>query len=747
MSARRRKKSKSYPEGDVKRQKNSRHLSVGKDRHKDIQESPNKRITGRRLWLFRFIALIFIPALLVLMFEFSLRLIGYGYQPKAIIKCKVKDQEAYCDNIKFGRLFFPPSIAREFSPFVIPSKKSENTYRIFVFGASAAQGVPDSAYSFSRILEIMLSEQYPGVNFEIINTAMTAVNSHVVLRTAEDCSQYEPDLFVIYTGNNEVIGPYGAGTVFAPLSEHLSLIRFGITLRGTRIGQLMTYLLRAVNRKNIMKVWGGMGMFVDKQISIDDERLQIVYRNYSRNMESVINIARKREIAVILTTVGTNLKDCPPFASVHRTGLTRDEKDRFENIYKEAIDYDKIGRYAQALERYLSCAQIDGQFAELQYRLGRCYFLLNQYQQAKQRYIRARELDAVRLRADNRINEIIREIVQKKDSGGVYVVDAVRVFEEQSPYQIPGGELFYEHVHLNFKGNFILAKSIFEQIEKILPSRIQSRKLSEQKDIDEYQCMQSLAYSDWDQYTIIQNLLNNYIVHPPFTNQLYHDERVENLEQQINSLKDNLGEEALLQVDTEYHWAIERRPADWMLHWKYGQFLMDGLKDYKMAIVEYEKTMELVPRYYMVHVMLGTILGRSGNYDKAMEHFNEAIKINPSYAPAYYDIGLLYQKKKISGEAERNYKTALRLNPEHYPSYTNLGALLADRGKVDEAIKVCRKGLEFFPDSPDLHYNLGCLLSQSGQNDKAIKELHIALKIDPNSARVHKMLRSIEGRN
>ncbi|MBA7692458.1 tRNA N6-adenosine threonylcarbamoyltransferase [subsurface metagenome] len=256
------------------------------------EKASRRKITGWRLWLFRFVAVIFIPALLILALEFVLRLTGYGYEPAAIIKCRIKDKKAYRDNDKFAWLFFPPNIAREFTPFVFPSQKTETTYRIFVFGASAAQGAPDSAYSFSRILEVILSEQYPVVNFEIINTAMTAINSHVVVEIAEDCALYEPDLFVVYLGNNEVIGPYGAGTVFAPLSEHLSLIRLGISFRGTRLGQLLTYLLQATNR-NIPKVWGGMGMFADKQLSADDEKLQIVYNNYNRNLETVIKIAKK----------------------------------------------------------------------------------------------------------------------------------------------------------------------------------------------------------------------------------------------------------------------------------------------------------------------------------------------------------------------------------------------------------------------------------------------------------------------
>ena len=41
---------------------------------------------------------------------------------------------------------------------------------------------------------------------------MAAINSHVVLPIAKDAARYEPDLFVVYLGNNEVIGPFSVGS-------------------------------------------------------------------------------------------------------------------------------------------------------------------------------------------------------------------------------------------------------------------------------------------------------------------------------------------------------------------------------------------------------------------------------------------------------------------------------------------------------------------------------------------------------
>jgi hypothetical protein len=114
-----------------------------------------------RLWLFRLAAITIIPALLFLLTEIALRVIGYGFSPAATVACKVNGVDAYGDSVKFGWRFLPFYIAREFEPFTFPADKPDNTYRIFVLGSSAAQGIPDAAFCFGRILRTMLQDTYP----------------------------------------------------------------------------------------------------------------------------------------------------------------------------------------------------------------------------------------------------------------------------------------------------------------------------------------------------------------------------------------------------------------------------------------------------------------------------------------------------------------------------------------------------------------------------------------------------------
>ena len=63
----------------------------------------------------------------------------------------------------------------------MPAKKPAGAYRIFLFGESAAQGDPDPSFGAGRYLQALLRERYPGMDFEVVCVAMTAINSHAIL--------------------------------------------------------------------------------------------------------------------------------------------------------------------------------------------------------------------------------------------------------------------------------------------------------------------------------------------------------------------------------------------------------------------------------------------------------------------------------------------------------------------------------------------------------------------------------------
>src|SRR6266568_4502035 len=100
---------------------------------------------------------------------------------------------------------------------------------------------------------------------------MTAINSHSVREIAFECAALKPYAFVIYMGNNEIVGPYGPSAVFGPFSGNLALIRAQLRARSLRAGELLTAL--ATRSQTGFGEWRGLEFFVHNQMPDSDPRL------------------------------------------------------------------------------------------------------------------------------------------------------------------------------------------------------------------------------------------------------------------------------------------------------------------------------------------------------------------------------------------------------------------------------------------------------------------------------------------
>ena len=708
-------------------------------------EIRRRPVSGYRLWLFRIVAVVLGPIIALCLFEVILRAAGYGYHPHMTVPCEVNGVPCRGDNVKFAWRFFSPVLAREFEPFAFPAEKPAETCRIFVLGASAAQGVPNHAFCFGRFLELMLQDRFGDLNFEVVTTAMAAINSHVVLEVARDCARYDPDLLVVYLGNNEVVGPYGPGTVLSPALSNLHLIRWGIALRRIRVGQLLWRVIagRGPAGKRPDR-WRGMEMFVGQRVRVDDPRLEVVYDHFRRNLEGICHVAAGAGAETILCTVGSNLRDSPPFASLHRRDLTQQQTERWQEAYDRGAAFESEGHYDQAIQCYLSADGIDDSYADLQFRLGRCHGRLGEQDTAGARYIRARDLDALRFRADTRINAVIRAVADGERTSGVRCADVVAALEDAAPGAAPGEESFYEHVHLTFQGNYLVARTVVRQVEAFLLDRAESAGAQAEVPTQE-QCAQRLAQSDWSRHETLETVVHSFLAKPPFTSQLYREERVALLEQRLSALKESLTDEALRGICVRYRAAIERAPGDWRLRWDYGKLLAEDLQEYDAAAAQYRIVQRLLPHSHMGHDALASVLRAQGDLDGAIAECEKALAIKPTFGAAHYHLGSCYQKQGKRDAAIRQYRRAIRFAPDATAAYLNLGELLFRKGELAEAAEVCRAGLAVAPDHPLLHCNLGMLSIKMGQRRKGAEEIARALQLDPNSSRIRKIADTLLG--
>lgn len=714
-----------------------------------------------RIWKMRIAAAILAPTLFLLLVEGVLRLFGYGDPTSFFVP--VAGQDKVTGNPRYTYQYFPKQLVRDPDLIRMDKKKPEDVYRIFLMGGSAAMGTPDPRFGFGRILEVMLEEAYPGRRFEVVNTAIVAVNSHVVMRIAKECADYEPDLFVVYMGNNEVIGPFGAGTTFGRQSPGRGMIALSLAAKSSRTGQLVRNASEGFGKKSTQQAeWLGMAMFLEHRVSVSDPRLQQVYSHFEANLNDIVETAQDADTPMILCTVPVNLRNCAPLASDHSSDLDDAALQQWERLYNEGIALEQQSRWAEADRKYAEAEKIDGQFAELYFRRGRCSLATGDARAARTYYEKARDLDTLRFRADSEINRIIRD-AGRADS--VTLLDAEQRFRSlpQVEHGIPGDTVFYEHVHFTFEGDYTMARMVFQETAKQLGSNPPKAVPTQQ------QCAELMGLSGWDRLEM-DTAMMGLVSQPPFLNQLDYYERCEKIHAQIRPLRAYKKAEGMRRAEQVITAALKQRPDD--LH---GRLALAQLQLRQKRASDAETTLrELIrelPGKSNFHVLLGEALlsqnrkaeaekafdksrelasepldymvliaehyERAGEKERALELFRQALEEQPSAANRRSKLGKLYIQRGDWDQALKEYEHADSLLPGRGPILFNLARVHYEKGDKKTAIEKLRATLKGNPFHLAARKQLGLLLKEEGQLEEADEQLSMVALQEPDEVDLH----------
>jgi tetratricopeptide (TPR) repeat protein len=648
----------------------------------------------RHKWLFRLAALVVMPLLALAVLEGALRVAGYGYATGLFEKVRIEGRDWLLNNEQFSLRFFPPELSRWPNPLMMEPEKPAGTCRLFIFGESAAQGDPEPSYGAGRYLEVLLRERYPGVNFEVVNVAITAINSHVIVPIARECAGYQGDLWIVYMGNNEMIGPFGAATVFGAKAPPWPVVRLGLALQTTRVGQLLKNLGQKIEgNTGGPGVWGGLQMFLGNKLPPDDPRKEIVFKNFQRNLQDILRAGRSGGAAIILNTVVVNLKDCPPFTSV-AAGKTSRPADV---EYGEAENLLAHGNVAAAHEEFQ----------------------------------KACDDDALPFRADSRINGIIRDAARQMGGPDLVLCDAANSLPEAG--KIPGQETFYEHVHFNFDGNYRLALLWAAQAERLLPGDVKNK--AKGGWASQEICEARLGLTDWNRCDVFAAVRQR-MERAPLSGQSNNDRRVSDLAARIDRMLHLRDAVAATNARALYNDAIARAPRDYMLHENFGEFL-ELTGNIKQAALEWRQARELMPRNPFAYLTEGQLLEKQADFSAARDAFQQAVNLHPRYAEAWFELGKLDAIEAKLEDALKNYQHSAALNPNDAQTYLYMGKVLSLLKRSDESVRSFRRALELDGANWEAHYALGGELGMHGQFAEAKAEFQQVVRLQPQFAMGH----------
>jgi tetratricopeptide (TPR) repeat protein len=690
-------------------------------------------MSPRRKWLFRLLAMIILPLAALALPEMALRLCGYGYDTSFFKPITIGGQNLLVENDSYGFRFFPPEVARLPRPIMIEDRKPAGVCRIFIFGESAAEGDPDPAFGPARFLEVLLRERYPQQRFEIVNVAVTANNSHGILPIARECARHQGDFWIIYMGNNEMIGPFGAAGVFGWKAPPLGLIRANLAVKQTRLGQLLdaaaSYLK---NRTGTASEWGGLEMFAEHRVSPTDPAKQRVYRNFQGNLNAILRVGLDSGAKILLNSVAVNLKDCPPLASEPSTALAPGMRADCEKLSAEAKTAEAARDPATAAKCLEQAAAIDPRNAELQYQWGGSLLEMNNIAAARDHFQAACDDDAVPARTDSRINALIRQSARSFTANkNLVLLDAASAVATNGG--ICGNDVFYEHVHFNPCGSFRLGRAWAEQVEALLPDTFPHR--SAIPWASQELCERRLALTDWNRRNDLNEIVNRRHA-APLNGQSDNAEQLAGLQKELANLGRHMDSSAAAQARQICEEAIQRVPQDLDIHCNFADFL-EAVGNFREAAYQWQQVQQLRPDYYLGYFQEGRMRERMGELDSARGAFQQTVALRPVMAPAWFELSNIAASEGDLDSALRNVQRASHLQPHRPIYYACMGKLLSRMNRHPDAVEQYRQALRVDPNYWEGHMALGGELASLGNWPAAQSELETGVRLRPDSIPAH----------
>jgi tetratricopeptide (TPR) repeat protein len=700
------------------------------------------------------------PALTLVLLNTLLGAVGYGIPTAFFLRGGAPHQELRFANPDYALQFLPRWLSRGPQPIALAPKR-EDTVRVFVLGESAAAGDPEPAFGFSRALDVLLREYTTGKRVEVINTAITAMNSHVIRRIAAEVAEQSPDAFVVYMGNNEVVGPYGPRAVPEWIYGRGRALRALMAVRRTRLGQLVRSWTGEDAEPG--RQWSGMEAFLDSQLRENDRRLQRMYGYFESNLRSVIRSARSAGAGVFLATVPINLRSCAPFASMHRRSFSADDGPAWTGGLEDGRAAQHAGDCRAALVAYERAAAIDDRYADLVFAMGQCAAAVGDQRQAAIRWGRARDLDSLRFRADGNLNAIVRQVATEMAAARVVLVDMEQAVVGASTRGVPGDDLFVDHVHLNLRGNVVAALTTFAALRDRLDG---VRFLPLPGDVIELETLirRRLVYDARSELDIA-SLMYRRKTRPPFVGQLDHDAEMATLRKQLIGLRAAARGVSWEDRESALRRALERRPDDGMLvarlsaHYAAGgqverslallderlkQAPYDGfLRGARLdALARAGRPAEAVALLTtpagpptmdrrQALAWVGSTLIAQGRRDLAAPVLQELLAADPTNVQALLNLGALAVQAGDADTATRHLTRALELNPDSSEAMVNLAGAHAMQGRRAEALRLYTEAVEADPNNYLAHAGLGMQQLRDGQLQEGITHLIRAVELEP----------------
>ena len=297
----------------------------------------------------------------------------------------------------------------------------------------------------------------------------------------------------------------------------------------------------------------------------------------------------------------------------------------------------------------------------------------------------AKDLDALRFRAPEKINQTIK-LLGKKFNYPVINIDSV--FASVSPDGITGNNLMTDHLHPTLEGYQLIGKIYFQKMNEMnyLPASEPVKLTDEQQD--------SITIANFN-FTKLDSVIADFRIRMlkndwPFVNP--ENKQPNSAILNSNNVMDSIAAQLL---NDEIIWEKAHRKAaayylgikdidsfldemdvlicQYPVVFEYYDYVANALiplKDYNRAYKYLEKGYEIKPRAFTAK-WLGTINLYNNKLELAEKYLKESLAFEKNDAQVWYNLSGVYVKQNNYKQALETVNKALSLKPK-YPEAENL---------------------------------------------------------------------------
>ena len=179
----------------------------------------------------------------------------------------------------------------------------------------------------------------------------------------------------------------------------------------------------------------------------------------------------------------------------------------------------------------------------------------------------------------------------------------------------------------------------------------------------------------------------------------------------------------------------ERLPEDQEVLYLLGKVHM------KLSEAALSKLTNLDPNSVWVHEISGEVMESMKNYDGALLEYKKAVEVAPQQAGTHYHLGNVYWSLNMWDAATEQFRAELAVDPSNCMAQWKIGNIVLEQhGDSAAALVEIQKALDACPDLMSAHVDRARALIKLERHSEALNDLEAAAKADPAEASTHFLL-------